>query len=519
MGSNPGRFADGPRPKIAKMISMETTRRVDANRYLDVRIDRSFPGSDDLRSTNHRPGCSQLEIEEMGGTPRIFGDCAIWDLAHRTNPTERIFGSWDVHGTTVATSRCDGRCDDLRWRLTRSDDAETVLSRRMEGRSGSARTRSKGGERLDRAIVATSNDRRGSRNVPVVRDVRGGRHEELAVSGRWNGREPPVLRMTCAVVPVPRADGFESAVQDAHEFRRFRLSTSTLGFRSSSCMVSRHPSIAFRVLARTHPSVHAPPNRESSRAQSYPSASSIPRARLRRTCLPATVLSFLSIGLSSVLFLSRTEGHPLLSSSPEGGHSPPLSFSHDSPEKGGIHPTYVPPSLVRAAVCLPPPPTTSSEVRDAAQRVLPQLYVRRRSEGEKRGRTGRTCRRNETRAERDARANAKSAASTDEGLGRRCSWSTGGLVEAVGVESNVGWDERGRRGRRKRLPDTQADDGTQLRAVLTPRWGLPEQCTGVRVMVRRCRWQDVLQATQAVREGTSGSRAEACGRIRSSQQA
>lgn len=129
------------------------------------------------------------------------------------------------------------------------------------------------------------------------------------------------------------------------------------------------------------------------------------------------------------------------------------------------------------------------------------------------------CCGNETRVERDARENAKSAASTDEGLGRRRSRSTAGFVEVVGVESKVGWDENGRRGRRKRLLDTQADDGTQLRAVLKPRRGLPEQCTDVRVMVRRCRWQDVLQATQAVREGTSGPRAEAGGRIRSSQQA
>lgn len=146
--------------------------------------------------------------------------------------------------------------------------------------------------------------------------------------------------------------------------------------------------------------------------------------------------------------------HPWVPSSPRRG-----AFASPSPTPGVSEQrgAYTPPLWgvlgSTACVSLAPPPTSSLEVRDAAQRVLPQLYVRTRSRGGKRGRKEWGWTKGWRRDERMARANATGAAAADEGLGCTCRSAKGGFVGALDMEWDDRWDARGDEGRRNRSND------------------------------------------------------------------
>lgn len=100
--SKPGRSEDGSGRKISMVIAIVRGTDIDRYRYLDAPIDRLSPGSDDLLSTNHGRMRSLVEIDEMEGEPRIFGDPPIC-------PTESGDGQkfshirwvWSRHGSGI----------------------------------------------------------------------------------------------------------------------------------------------------------------------------------------------------------------------------------------------------------------------------------------------------------------------------------------------------------------------------------------------------------------------------------
>eukprot|EP00963_Diacronema_lutheri_P001700 scaffold110_cov315-Pavlova_lutheri.AAC.31 len=148
--SKPGRSEDGSGRKISMVIAIVRGTDIDRYRYLDAPIDRLSPGSDDLLSTNHGRMRSLVEIDEMEGEPRIFGDPPIC-------PTESGDGQkfshirwvWSRHGSGIRGSQ-------IPWQR---DDADSTSPPQLGCRRRDLVTASNRGESLDRESVRRWDDR------------------------------------------------------------------------------------------------------------------------------------------------------------------------------------------------------------------------------------------------------------------------------------------------------------------------------------------------------------------------